>query len=161
MNKQLRRVLRCLWSFHINLKLQFNLYFRESKPTFLPQFLFQHGRESIHGSYFANPVCVCVSLSLCVSAWTRAKYFPYLSDWESNAPPKLPLHHHSHRPMCSAAMFAGPQCMCCEQHFPFVSPSTLLCISPQPRPSPLHVCQQKVRVLPVSEALDAGTPAQC
>ena len=30
MNKGLRRVLRRLWSFHINLKSRFNLDFRES-----------------------------------------------------------------------------------------------------------------------------------
>ena len=56
MNKRLRRVLRRLWSFHINLKLRFNLDFRESKPkfSFFPQFPLHHGRESIHPPVPAN-----------------------------------------------------------------------------------------------------------
>ena len=45
-----------LWSFHMNLKSWFNLGFRESKlQTFLPPFLFHHGRDSIHKPFFANP----------------------------------------------------------------------------------------------------------
>ena len=35
-NKQMSRVLQCLWSFHMDLKLQLNLDFRESEPTFVP-----------------------------------------------------------------------------------------------------------------------------
>ena len=55
MNKGLRRVLRRLWSFYINLKSWFNLHFTESKPTFFPQLLLHHGRELMHEWYFANP----------------------------------------------------------------------------------------------------------
>jgi len=41
----------------------------------------------------------------------------------------------------------------------YVSTSTLLCISPQPRPSPLGVHLHQVPVLPVSEAPGVGPAA--